>query len=99
MKGDYLSKLGLMNMLTGEYGVLDFFHARRVSLSHSVLITQSARYPGFTRTEIRFATCVETKRKRYYINLDDIIPVDESKNKLNSYIPKLIYKSLVVHYL
>lgn len=38
---------------------------------------QSVRYPGFTRTEIRFATCVDAKGKRYHIELDEIVPIDE----------------------
>ena len=38
---------------------------------------QSVRYPGFTRPEIRFATCVDKKGKRYYTPLENIKVIDD----------------------
>src|SRR5574344_524869 len=40
--------------------------------STSCLSAQSVRYPSFTRTEIRFTTCVDNSGKRYNIELDNI---------------------------
>ncbi|HIS35730.1 TPA: hypothetical protein IAC10_03755 [Candidatus Scatousia excrementigallinarum] len=42
------------------------------------LLAQSVRYPGFTRTEIRFATCVDKNGKRYLIELDEIVPIEDN---------------------
>lgn len=44
--------------------------------STSCLSAQSVRYPSFTRTEIRFATCVDRNGKCYNIELDSIVPLE-----------------------
>ena len=42
------------------------------AFSTSCKSAQSVRYPSFTRTEIRFATCVDKQGKKYNIELDNI---------------------------
>lgn len=55
------------------------FLPRSQSFAFSTLClpAQSVRYPNLIRTEIHFATCVDTKGKRYYIELDEIAPLED----------------------
>ncbi len=57
----------------GEVDCLGFLPgSQSFAFSTSCKSAQSVRYLGFTRTEIRFATCVDKQGKRYSIELDSI---------------------------
>ena len=57
----------------GEIDCLGFLsRSQSFAFSTSCKSAQSVRYPSFTRTEIRFATCVDRQGKRYNIGLDNI---------------------------
>ena len=57
----------------GEVDGLGFLPcSQSFAFSTSCKSAQSVRYPSFTRTEIRFATCVDKQGKRYNIELDNI---------------------------
>ena len=69
----YWFALGKISLQMLKSTVLDFFHARRVSLLCLYGIASSiCSLSGRCRTEIRFATCVDRQGKRYNIELDNI---------------------------